>query len=324
MDFGFVDDGRYIEVPSAFDGAFDSLTDNDTFTVALWINGVDQPVNQWTFYAGPGRQFGSHTPWGDGTIYFDVAGCCGADTRISQNEPDPLNYSDGWNHYAFIKDETYTAIYQNGELWHDSGVDEKSPLSFIEELYVGSGPLGDQRSYSGLIDDFGIWDNVLSDEEIMELFEGGMTGQTPGDYNNDGVIDAADADAQAVAMKEPSPNLTVFDENDDGAVDSKDRTIWVHDHAKTWYGDANLDNEFNSGDLVTVFAAGKYETEDMAGWAEGDWDGDMMFGSGDLVVAFADGGYEQGPPPAVAIPEPGSFGLFGLGLLLAARRWRRS
>ncbi len=127
----------------------------------------------------------------------------------------------------------------------------------------------------------------------------------PGDYNGDGVIDAADVDLQAQAMKDANPDLSIFDENMDGLVNTDDRLIWVKDHAKTWIGDANLDHEFTSGDLVEVFAAGKYETGDMALWGEGDWDGNMLFDSGDLVAAFSDGGYELGPPPAVAaVPEP--------------------
>jgi hypothetical protein len=148
-----------------------------------------------------------------------------------------------------------------------------------------------------------------------------------GDYNNDGVADVLDIDLQANAMKTPDQNLDVYDENGDGMVDGADRQIWVKTHARagvgTWVGDSDLNGEFNSGDLVAVFAAGKYETEQMAGWAEGDWDGDMFFGSGDLVVAFSDGGYELGPFPLVApaaVPEPSSlvlavlsvFGLVGV------------
>jgi hypothetical protein len=77
-------------------------------------------------------------------------------------------------------------------------------------------------------------------------------------------------------------------------------------------GDANLDGEFNSSDLVEVFQRGKYELDIDAGWAEGDWNGDRRFDSGDMVAAFQDGGYEVGALAAVsAVPEP------SCGLLLA-------
>ncbi len=81
---------------------------------------------------------------------------------------------------------------------------------------------------------------------------------TPGDYNDDGVLDAKDIDLQAVEMKLPQEeqNTDLFDHNDDNRVKQADRSIWVKQLRKTWVGDANLDNEFNSGDLVAVFSAG--------------------------------------------------------------------
>ena len=139
-----------------------------------------------------------------------------------------------------------------------------------------------------------------------------------GDYNQDGVLDADDIDLQSAEMKKPEgeQDLALYDHNEDNRVNEADRTIWVKDLKGTWVGDSNFDREFNSGDLVAVFAAGKYETGEMAGWAQGDWDGDMTFGSGDLVAAFSDGGYEQGePPPVAAVPEPSSLVLALLSLM---------
>lgn len=77
-------------------------------------------------------------------------------------------------------------------------------------------------------------------------------------------------------------------------------------------------------DFVLVFGIGKYETGDMAGYAEGDWNGDMVFDSGDFVAAFTGGGYELGPRLAsIAVPEPTSR-LFMLTGLLVSVRWRRN
>jgi hypothetical protein len=108
----------------------------------------------------------------------------------------------------------------------------------------------------------------------------------------------------------------VFDENGDGIVDLADRRIWVIDRLGTWMGDSDADGEFNTGDLVQVLGAGKYETQEPAGWAEGDWNGDGIFGTGDLVIALDDGGYEEGPRGDVAaVPEPGGWLLLVMGLL---------
>ena len=102
--------------------------------------------------------------------------------------------------------------------------------------------------------------------------------------------------------------------------------MWVDDLKNTWIGDANLDGEFNSGDMVQVFVKGKYETGEDAGWEEGDWNGNLKFDSGDMVAAFVRGGYEKGlRTDAVAVPEPSGWWLIVMGLLpwLFGRRTRR-
>ena len=125
-----------------------------------------------------------------------------------------------------------------------------------------------------------------------------------GDFDASGILDAGDIDLLSAEVRAETNN-PAFDLNDDGLVNDEDRVQWVKDLANTYFGDANLDGEFNSGDLVSTFSAGKYEIDTDAGWADGDWGGDMRFDSGDFVVAFEDGGYEQGPPVLQnAVPEP--------------------
>ena len=108
----------------------------------------------------------------------------------------------------------------------------------------------------------------------------------------------------------------MFDLNSDGAVDAKDHHFWVKNLKLTWYGDANLEGEFNTGDMNEVLVAGKYEQGwldewgsiygERATWSEGDWNGDGVFDRSDMVTAFVDGGYEKGlRAEAVAVPEPG-------------------
>ena len=137
-----------------------------------------------------------------------------------------------------------------------------------------------------------------------------------GDYDQNGQLDSADLDLQAAAMTSGT-NPPEFDLNGDGVVNFDDRVMWVSELKGTWIGDANLDGEFNSDDFVLVFTAGKYETGQVAGWSEGDWQGDLVFDSGDFVAAFTDGGYELGPrpPAAPSVPEPSGIVLLTLALL---------
>ena len=158
-----------------------------------------------------------------------------------------------------------------------------------------------------------------------------LTGSTVasvlGDFNLNGQLDVDDMD-MLTAEVILATNNPFYDVNSDALVNQTDRRVWVEQLKKTWFGDANVDSEFNSADMVSVFAAGKYETGEPVGWAKGDWDGDGFFTSGDMVAAFVDGGYEKGQRPAAmaAVPEPGTATLLfvPMALLTLACRRRRS
>ena len=118
-------------------------------------------------------------------------------------------------------------------------------------------------------------------------------------------------------------NTASFDLDNNAAVNAEDRRVWIEDLRNTYFGDANLDGEFNSSDFVAVFGAAKYETGEAATWGEGDWNGDAQFNSSDFVSAFSGGGYEKGPRPAAAVPEPSSLNLAVVAILgLMAKRRR--
>jgi hypothetical protein len=116
-------------------------------------------------------------------------------------------------------------------------------------------------------------------------------------------------------------NNIKLDLNADERVDNGDLTIWVKTLKRTWFGDATLDGEFNSIDLVQVFREGQYE-DDMvhnSTWSTGDWNADREFTTSDLVVAFQDGGYERGPRAVEFVPEPRGASLLLLGATLLAK-----
>jgi hypothetical protein len=148
------------------------------------------------------------------------------------------------------------------------------------------------------------------------------TAVPPGDFNNNGALDAGDLDALATGMMMNDPK---FDLDGDRDADLDDRLKWVNELKKTWMGDSDLNGEFNSSDFVKVFVAGKYETGNPATWEEGDWNGDKVFNSTDFVNAFIGGGYEKGRRAATsAVPEPTSLALtICLGGFLAGMVRRR-
>lgn len=148
-----------------------------------------------------------------------------------------------------------------------------------------------------------------------------------GDFNLDGTLDVLDIDALTVETALGSNDI-LFDVNADGNVDFDDISMWVNDLRHTYFGDANIDGEFGTKDLIQMFQAAKYETGLAATWSDGDFNGDGLADSGDLVVAFIQGGYEQGPrwvdpPAAQTVPEPASVALFLIGLMATAGLRRR-
>jgi hypothetical protein len=146
----------------------------------------------------------------------------------------------------------------------------------------------------------------------------------PGDFDNNGQLDAADIDALSLAVR-GGGNPPQFDLNGDSVVNQSDRTVWVRQLKRSYFGDSNLDREFSSSDFVVVFTAGQYEDaiNGNSTWATGDWDGDGDFSTSDFVFAFTGGGYELGPPPAVSnVPEPASIVLLMMGLAVLASRKR--
>jgi hypothetical protein len=154
-----------------------------------------------------------------------------------------------------------------------------------------------------------------------------LLGATPlrGDFNRDGVLDALDINdltQRSAAMGNPNP----YDLTGDNVVNADDVEEWITapDIFNSWLGDANLDGEFGTSDLVDILAAGLYETGEPAVWTEGDFNGSGFFDTQDLITALAGGGYELGqrPEPAV-VPEPSGAVLLALGTLavLGCGRW---
>ncbi len=149
---------------------------------------------------------------------------------------------------------------------------------------------------------------------------------TLGDFNRNGALDVEDLDWLSEEVRRDTHDLR-FDLNLDRIVDGVDRQLWIEEIRHTYFGDANLDGEFESQDFVEVFVAGEYE-DDIAGnstWASGDWNGDADFTTDDFVTAFQSGGYEAGPRQVVlAVPEPSGMLLAFSGVLLfAVQGWHR-
>jgi hypothetical protein len=224
-------------------------------------------------------------------------------------------------------DDGEVFMYVNGELMNAGGglnVDMKTDGPFEIGRMLNSWQL------HGQMDDVQIYDGILTDEEVGSLYEnpGSVIGDVPGvpgDFDSDQLLTANDIDLLSAEVR-AGTNSAAFDVTGDNLVNEADRTEWVNVLKATYFGDANLDLEFNSSDLVAVLAAGTYEADVDATWATGDFDGNGRTNSSDLVAALAGGGYELGPRAAVsAVPEPsgGMLLVAASGMMAAWYRGRR-
>lgn len=169
-------------------------TRSDKLTVSMWVKVPAGAANSSSFWfysptAGSGnRGFQAHAPYGGGAIYFDTAGCCGADTRLAGD----LSATDWtvWNHLVFMKNGAEKKVYLNGSSVLNSS--SAAPLQTdFTALNIGSDNGG--GSLIGYIDDFAIFGSALNEADIDALFERTKTPlqiSTSSDSDADGLPDS--------------------------------------------------------------------------------------------------------------------------------------
>ena len=114
----------------------------------------------------------------------------------------------------------------------------------------------------------------------------------PGDFDGNATVDAIDLDLICAAIQSGNTDIK-YDLDADLTIGWEDHRYLVEQVLHTSVGDANLDGQFNSTDLVSIFQAGKYEDAiaQNSVWATGDWNCDGEFTTSDLVAAFQAGTY---------------------------------
>ncbi len=239
-----------------------------------------------------------------------------------------------WTHLAisYDLDTNEKVLWVNGEPFPDGGASLGYVPNLVENLHIGGGgDAGNEFRFNGTIDDVGIFNEVLDQDQIMNIMANGVRAfggiVIVGDFNGNGMLDVGDIDI-LTAESASGENRPLYDLTGDGLVNESDVNTWAKSKeiGYTWIGDANFDGQFNTSDFVQVLGIGKYEQPGAAAvWSEGDWNGDGVFGTGDLVAALSDGGYELGPRTDVAaVPEPSSWTLILLAALACLGRRRRT
>ena len=176
IDLGDIGDGSYAQTPvgTHLDQAFINNSMSVAFwqfstafgnSSAFWIHSPDASGGQ--------RGFQAHTPWANGTVYFDQSGCCAGPERLTTTGA----LTDVWQHFVFQRDE-----FGERQIWIDGVLSASAggadPLdSFDGIITIGAEGPTLANSFAGRIDDFAIFANILNPEQIMEL----ATGANPPD-----------------------------------------------------------------------------------------------------------------------------------------------
>jgi hypothetical protein len=316
---------RYVDVVS-WTNVEDFGVLEESFTISIAAT-VRDPAFAYLFtgnQGGGGAEANANFFDDDLDFEFDVWTLKGNDTSFDRIYSAPVEVDVLQVHTFTFADEK-AWHYINGELKAEGEVGFAS----LEGLVFGGRQNGNERASVDFSEAL-FFNQALGDVD-RQAIEGYLIGRhiggggTPGDFDGDSLLTAADIDLLSAAVRAGSADLQ-FDLDENGAINAADRNFWIVDLKNTYPGDSNLDGEFNSSDFVFVFQRGQYEdgVAGNSGWADGDWNGDTEFDSSDFVTAFATGGFEQGPRAAVAsVPEPGSLVMLAIGGLMLLSRRRR-
>lgn len=181
-------------------------------------------------------------------------------------------------------------------------------------------------SYDELFDPIGTQPGVRFEiDTTFTLFGDPLVTQLEGDFDDNGLLEAADIDMLAAAVRNNS-NDARFDLTNDGNVTLEDHTYWVETLKGTYRGDTDLDGEIAFNDFVEL--ATNFGL--IGGWGMGNFDTDEEIAFADFLHLSRNFGMVAndtagGEPDSLAsaVPEPSSMFALCFGGLLALGMHRR-
>ena len=155
-------------------------TFNNAMAVSFWQydigNGAGANVATTSFgmlssTGGGTRGFQAHTPWSDGTLYFDHGGaCCGGNNRLTTSVGTSL--LDGWHHIVLQVDMGVKQIWVDGTMANEQVGGAVAIPTFTDQLMIGAEPAGTNNGFGGRIDEFAVFSRSLTPEQIADLASG--------------------------------------------------------------------------------------------------------------------------------------------------------
>jgi len=184
----------YLEIPTSpvFEDMVHELTlsawfkktNSNTGTIVAKRNFVGNPCGE--------RHHFELTCMPDNSVFFSAShNCIELNNTQVQSAPDVFQLNE-WTHVAVTYDNGALLMYVNGEvvLEHDEGYRELLPnnhwINFGRIHRSGGNPFFNE--YAGEIDESGIWNRVLSAEEINMLLTGQAASSVPEYVPNEGLV----------------------------------------------------------------------------------------------------------------------------------------
>ena len=140
-------------------------------------NGTGGNINNSSFRvvgSGSGnaaRGFQAHSPWSDGTFYFDHGGaCCNAPNRLTTSVGTTL--LDGWHHIALQVDNGTKEIWIDGSLKNSQASGAAAIPTLTNQILIGR---DDVNYFHGRIDEFAVLSDTLTQDQIESLAGGTPT-----------------------------------------------------------------------------------------------------------------------------------------------------
>ena len=165
----------------SFDGINDfiiansnSLYVSDTLSISIWINtNTVPPINSNYTVFELGGTGSSGVRWGciaepNNAVMAIGRGCGGVG-----NAPISTSYNGGWSNFIFVISGLNQSIFFNGNLIGNSTNSQITALGCsIANLYFGVSQWSSSYYFTGKLDDIGIWNRALTQQEMTALYNG--------------------------------------------------------------------------------------------------------------------------------------------------------
>ena len=252
----------------------------DAFSVSLWMNttqgdAFQQIVGQRQNNTGNGWYLGlARGPTSvpvDASAFFFTQGQSSPDGRGANDETANAALNDGqWHHIVGVHDPASDLdglgdgeifLYVDGALVasHKKTQTESIDYTSFDPFFnVGTGRDGGGTfsQFGGLVDEVAIFDSALGQSEVDDLFNNSLNAGpgTPGDFNNDNMVDNLDIDLMrdAVINMTSDSQFNVDGLGDPDIPDESDFDHLVVSIIGSGRGDGDLSLNINFDDFVLL------------------------------------------------------------------------